>query len=79
MAVEKCFSRAHYCPVCAGQPSVVLYTTGINNILLESVHSFVALVGGVQVNSTRLVMHVLIETLIASMNRMSFLRTPNCF
>ena len=49
MTVGKCFSRAHYCPVGAGQPSFVLYTTGINNILLENVDGFVALIGGVEV------------------------------
>ena len=49
MTVGKCFPRAHYCPVRAGQPSCILYTTVINNIFLENVCRFVALIGGVEV------------------------------
>ena len=49
MTLGKCLSRAHYCPVRAGQPSCVLYTTVINNIFLENVCSFVVLIGGVEV------------------------------
>ena len=49
MTVGKCFSRAHSCPMHAGQPSCFLYSTVINNIFLENVCSFVALIRGVKV------------------------------
>ena len=35
--------------MCAGQPSCVLYSNVINNIFLENVCRFVALIGGVEV------------------------------
>ena len=59
MTVGKCFFRAHYCPVRAGQPSCVLYTTVINNIFLENVCSFVSLIGGVEVKFKELLDRVL--------------------
>ena len=49
MTVGKCFPRAHYCPVRAGQPSCILYATVINNIFHENVRRFVALIKGVEV------------------------------